>query len=52
MNKDIPFKSDDWRLEREIGRGAYGAVYIASDSQGNRAAVKICLRDEIGEDAL
>lgn len=49
--KGIFFKCGDWRLEREIGRGAYGAVYIASDLQGNRAAVKICLRDEIGEDS-
>lgn len=49
MNIDISFKCGDWRLEREIGRGAYGAVYLASSSPKNYAAIKVCLRDEIDE---
>ena len=40
----------NWRLEREIGRGAYGVVYIAATGKGERAAVKVCRRDEIGEE--
>lgn len=28
----------DWRLDREIGRGAYGVVYIAANGKGERAA--------------
>ena len=40
----------NWRLEREIGRGAYGVVYIAANGKGERAAVKVCRRDEIGEE--
>ncbi len=37
-----------WRLGREIGRGAYGVVYAAANAGGERAAVKICRRDDIG----
>lgn len=37
-----------WRLGREIGRGAYGVVYAAMNSDGERAAVKVCRRDAIG----
>ena len=33
-----------WRLEREIGQGAYGVVYLAVGSDGVRAAVKVCCR--------
>ena len=40
----------DWRLDREIGRGAYGVVYLAEDADGAWAAVKVCRRDEIGEE--
>ena len=40
----------DWRLDREIGRGAYGIVYLAEGANGDRAAVKVCRRDEIGEE--
>ena len=36
----------EWRLEREIGRGAYGIVYLATGPGGQRAAVKICRRDD------
>ena len=39
-----------WRLVREIGHGAYGVVYLAVGSDGKRAAVKVCRRDEIGEE--
>ena len=37
-----------WRLGREIGRGAYGVVYAAANGKGERAAVKVCRRDDIG----
>lgn len=40
----------EWRLDREIGRGAYGVVYLAVGSDGKRAAVKVCRREEIGEE--
>ena len=40
----------EWRLGREIGRGAYGVVYVASNGNGERAAVKVCRRDDIGEE--
>jgi len=39
-----------WRLDREIGRGAYGVVYIAANGKGERAAVKVCRRDDIGDE--
>ncbi|MBQ2630126.1 MAG: serine/threonine protein kinase [Kiritimatiellae bacterium] len=38
----------EWRLGREIGRGAYGVVYVAANGKGERAAVKVCRRDNIG----
>ena len=38
------------RLEREIGRGAYGTVYLAVGPNGERAAVKVCRRDDIGDE--
>jgi len=40
----------DWRLERVIGQGAYGVVYLAVGSSGERAAVKICRRDAVGDE--
>jgi len=40
----------DWRLEREIGQGAYGVVYLAVGLDGVRAAVKVCRRDAIGDE--
>ena len=40
----------DWRLVCEIGRGAYGVVYAATNGKGERAAVKVCRRDDIGEE--
>lgn len=40
----------DWRLEREIGQGAYGVVYLAVGQGGERAAVKVCRRDAAGDE--
>ena len=40
----------DWRLEREIGQGAYGVVYLAIGSDGVRAAVKVCRREAVGDE--
>ena len=40
----------DWRLEREIGQGAYGVVYLAVGPGGDRAAVKVCRRDAVGDE--
>jgi hypothetical protein len=31
----------NWRLDREIGRGAYGVVYLAAIGKGECAAVKV-----------
>lgn len=39
-----------WHLEREIGHGAYGVVFLAERPDGERAAVKVCRRDAIGEE--
>ncbi len=36
-----------WRLEREIGHGAYGVVYLAFSPDGEHAAVKVCRRDAV-----
>ena len=40
----------EWRLEREIGQGAYGVVYLAAGAGGERVAVKVCRRDAVGEE--
>ncbi|MBR1920480.1 MAG: serine/threonine protein kinase [Kiritimatiellae bacterium] len=34
-----------WRLVREIGRGAYGTVFLAEGPKGEHAAVKVCRRE-------
>lgn len=39
-----------WHLEREIGHGAYGVVFLAEGPDGEQAAVKVCRRDAIGEE--
>ena len=39
-----------WRLDQEIGRGAYGVVYLAAGAGGERAAVKVCRREDIGDE--
>ena len=36
-------------MGREIGRGAAGVVYLATDAEGKFAAVKVCLREELGD---
>ena len=48
--KGVRVDCGDWRLGREIGRGAYGVVYVAVNGKGERAAMKVCRRDDIGED--
>ena len=40
----------DWRLDCEIGRGAYGVVYLATRLDGERAAVKVCCRSDVGDE--
>ena len=40
----------EYRLEREIGRGAYGVVYLAEGPNGDLVAVKVCRREDIGEE--
>ena len=40
----------EWRLEREIGQGAYGVVYLAAGAGGERVAVKVCRRDVVGDE--
>ena len=39
-----------WTLRREIGRGAYGVVYLAEGADGEQVAVKVCRRADIGEE--
>ena len=41
---DVRENCGDWRLLREIGRGAYGVVYLAEASDGRLAALKLCRR--------
>ena len=40
----------EWCLEQEIGKGAYGTVYLAVGPRGERAAVKVCRRDAVGDE--
>ena len=40
----------DWKLLREIGRGAYGTVHLAVGPGGEHAAVKVCRRDAVGDE--
>ena len=49
LNGNMPH-CGQWRLVREIGHGAYGVVYLAVGADGNRTAVKVCRREEIGEE--
>ena len=39
-----------WKLVQEIGHGAYGVVYRADGLDGERAAVKVCRRDAVGDE--
>jgi len=50
LGKEILQQCGDWRLEREIGQGAYGVVYLAVGPDGDRAAVKVCRRDAVGDE--
>ena len=42
-------KCGAWTLGREIGHGAAGGVYLATAAGGRFAAVKVCLREELGD---
>lgn len=50
--EETKFRVDcgDWNLDREIGRGAYGVVYLATNGKGKRAAVKVCRREDVGDE--
>ena len=50
MNIEDVLQCGVWRLEREIGRGAYGTVYLAAGPGGERAAVKVCRREVLGDE--
>lgn len=39
-----------WKLAQEIGRSAHGVVYEAVGPCGERAAVKVCRRDAVGDE--
>ena len=39
-----------WKLANEIGHGAYGVVYLAVGPDGERAVVKVCRRDAVGDE--
>ena len=45
-----PPSCGSWRLEREIGHGAYGVVYLAVAPDGECAAVKVCRREDVGDE--
>lgn len=49
METEETMQCGEWQLGREIGRGSFGTVYIATRGPGERAAVKVCRRDEIGD---
>ena len=46
IGEELP-QCGQWRLLREIGRGAYGVVYLAKDGDGAKAAVKVCRRGDM-----
>ena len=46
----LQLQCGQWRLTREIGQGAYGVVYLAIGPGGERAAMKVCRRDAIGDE--
>ena len=50
VEKDRGMMCGAWRLDQEIGRGAYGVVYLAAGAGGERAAVKVCRREDIGDE--
>ena len=46
MGEELP-QCGQWKLLREIGRGAYGVVYLAKGAGGEKAAVKVCRRGDM-----
>lgn len=38
-----------WKLDREIGRGAYGVVYLGKGPNDEQVAVKVCSRTEVDD---
>lgn len=50
MSAPIDLHCGKWKLLKAIGRGAYGVVYLATDSGGNHAAVKVCRREDAGHE--
>ena len=48
-NPQLP-SCGSWRLKREIGHGAYGVVYLAFSPDGEPAAVKVCRREDVGDE--
>ena len=50
IENESQFRCGDWELVQEIGRGAYGVVYRAMGPGGARAAVKVCRRDDVGDE--
>ena len=47
---ELPLQCGAYGLRQEIGRGAYGTVYLASAPDGGRVAVKVCRREDIGDE--
>lgn len=47
---ELPLQCGEYGLQQEIGRGAYGTVYLASAPGGGRVAVKVCRREDIGDE--
>ena len=46
IGEELP-QCGQWKLLREIGRGAYGVVYLAKGAGGEKAAVKVCRRGDM-----
>ena len=46
----MPRQCGAWRLDREIGQGAYGVVCLALGPGGERAAVKVCRHAAVGDE--
>ncbi len=47
---ELPRQCGEYGLQQEIGRGAYGTVYLASAPDGGRVAVKVCRCEDIGDE--
>ena len=46
----MPRQCGAWRLDREIGQGAYGVVCLAVGPGAERAAVKVCRHAAVGDE--